>query len=138
MTAVNAHQGCGHSLVADESRHWSQLHRQQLQLLQARAEAAAAAATSSDEAVSSQQQQLSRSRPLPRLLAAAETVPIRIWVEYQDISSLSADGKQRLFGTVNIAKGVFQKFYKVGQSTAAAHTCNVIVQRCQHAARYAL
>jgi hypothetical protein len=63
-------------------------------------------------------QQLSSSsssgRPTPRLLAATETVPIRIWVEYQGIDSLSADGKQHLQNVVKISLGVLQKFYKVG------------------------
>jgi hypothetical protein len=47
------------------------------------------------------------------MLAASGTVPIRVWVEYQGIDTLSADGKQRLYDTVNIALGVFQKFFKV-------------------------
>ncbi|WIA35327.1 hypothetical protein OEZ86_003782 [Tetradesmus obliquus] len=42
-----------------------------------------------------------------------ETVPIRIWVEYQGIDSLSADGKQHLQNVVKISLGVLQKFYKV-------------------------
>lgn len=68
-------------------------------------------------------QQLSSSsgRPTPRLLVATETVPIRIWVEYQGIDSLSADGKQHLQNVVKISLGVLQKFYKVRLCPAALH-----------------
>lgn len=47
------------------------------------------------------------------MLAASNTVPIRVWVEYQGTNSLSQEGKQRLYDTVNIALGVLQKFFKV-------------------------
>jgi hypothetical protein len=121
FASTHVHEGCGHSLVADEARRWSQLHRQQQQqLLQAQqsrsAPAAAPADTSSgaSEVAAQQQSNSSSGRPTPRLLAATETVPIRIWVEYQGIDSLSADGKQHLQDVVKISLGVLQKFYKVG------------------------
>jgi hypothetical protein len=98
------------------------LHRQQQQLLQVRqagpAEAAAPPVDSSSGPDAAAVLQLSSSvssRPTPRLLAAAETVPIRIWVEYQGIDSLSADGKQHLQNVVKISLGVLQKFYKVSR-----------------------
>ncbi|WIA15148.1 hypothetical protein OEZ85_001835 [Tetradesmus obliquus] len=46
-------------------------------------------------------------------MSRLQTVPIRIWVEYQGIDSLSADGKQHLQNVVKISLGVLQKFYKV-------------------------
>jgi hypothetical protein len=115
----HGHEGCGHSLVADEARRWSQLHRQQQQLLQAQQSRAAEAVAPADsrfgaaEVATQQHSSSSSGRPTPRLLAATETVPIRIWVEYQGIDSLSADGKQHLQDVVKISLGVLQKFYKV-------------------------
>lgn len=55
---------------------------------------------------------------MPRMLQASGTVPIRVWVEYQGTSSLSEEGKQRLYDTVNVALGVLQKFFKVGNAPA--------------------
>lgn len=116
----HGHEGCGHSFVAGEAKRWSQLHRQHRQLLEQQAEAGLldavgtqlhGAAGSSLGVASNTSEQ--HGRPVPRMLAASGTVPIRVWVEYQGIDSLSADGKQRLYDTVNIALGVFQKFFKV-------------------------
>lgn len=116
----HGHEGCGHSLVAGEAKRWSQLHRQHRQLLEQQAEAGLldAAQTQLHGAAGSSLSSASNSsdgRPVPRMLAASGTVPIRVWVEYQGIDSLSAEGKQRLYDTVNIALGVFQKFFKVRQ-----------------------
>jgi len=118
---AHSHTGCGHSLVAEEAKRWSQLHRGHRQLLEQQAEAGVlgaeeeqppmAAGSSSGVATNSSSGQY--GRPVPRMLAASGTVPIRVWVEYQGVDSLSADGKQRLYDTVNIALGVLQKFYKV-------------------------
>jgi hypothetical protein len=108
--------------VADEARRWSQLHRQQQQLLQAQQLRSGPPAPPADtgagaaEVATQQQSSSSSGRPTPRLLAATETVPIRIWVEYQGIDSLSADGKQHLQDVVKISLGVLQKFYKVRNS----------------------
>lgn len=129
---AHGHTGCGHTLVAGEARRWSQLHRQHRQLLEQQAEAGIAAQTldagaaagaaappqgsagaHAGTAHSSSTSSTNSSRPAPRMLAASGTVPIRVWVEYQGIDSLAADGKQRLYDTVNIALGVLQKFYKV-------------------------
>eukprot|EP00878_Enallax_costatus_P007236 GHUV01007582.1.p1 GENE.GHUV01007582.1~~GHUV01007582.1.p1 ORF type:complete len:635 (+),score=97.10 GHUV01007582.1:1-1905(+) len=105
---AHSHQGCGHSLVAEEAKRWSQLHRQQQQHIQQRAAVQANVSSSS-----SAESDLPRDgRPTPRLLAET-TVPIRIWVEYQGVDSLASAGKQQLRNTVNIALGVLQKFYKV-------------------------
>lgn len=128
MAHAHGHAGCGHTLVAGEAKRWSELHRQHRQLLDKQAEAGivlqeqpvpAAAAAPEDvdsfaDSSSSFASSNTSARPVPRMLAASSgTVPIRVWVEYQGISSLSEDGKQRLYDTVNIALGVLQKFFKV-------------------------
>lgn len=120
--------------MAEEAKRWSQLHRGHRQLLEQQAEAGVlgaaegqpltAAGNSSGFANNSSSGQY--GRPVPRMLAASGTVPIRVWVEYQGIDSLSADGKQRLYDTVNIALGVLQKFYKVSLNAAAiVVACNL-------------
>lgn len=116
---AHGHTGCGHSLVAGESKRWSQLHRQHRQLVEQRTAAGLEdAAAPHLHAFSSRQYSDSTNSSdrhvQPRMLAAAGTVPIRVWVEYQGINSLADDGKQRLYDTVNIALGVLQKFLKVG------------------------
>lgn len=112
LANAHGHQGCGHSRVAGEAKRWSQLHRQQQQLIQQRT----AVQSNATDAISLDTDLPREGRPTPRLLAES-TVPIRIWVEYQGIDALATAGKEQLRDTVNIALGVLQKFYKVGRSS---------------------
>jgi hypothetical protein len=133
---AHEHKGCGHSMVADEARRWSQLHRQHRQLLEQQAAAgmhqpeAVQLATAAYDSAGSPHNSSSghHGGPVPRLLQATSTVPIRVWVEYQGITGLSEDGKQRLYDTVNIALGVLQKFFKVCAHTWVSYSYTLLAQ----------
>ncbi|KAF8060553.1 Invadolysin [Scenedesmus sp. PABB004] len=141
-TPGRGHAGCGHSRVAHQAKAWSQLHRQHRELLQRRQDAAqglllapaatgangsSTSSTSGDAAAApallrggargaaAERGRGAAARRVPprRLAETPEKVPIRIWVEYQGLGALSADGKRHLQNTVNIALGVLQKFFKV-------------------------
>jgi hypothetical protein len=133
------HKKCGHSLVANEAKRWSQLHRQHRQLLEQQAAAgllqpqAVQLATAVDDSFGSYHNSSNghHGGPVPWLLQATSTVPIRVWVDYQGINGLSEDGKQRLYDTVNVALGALQKFFKVCAHTWVSHTPLAAAVGCQ-------
>jgi len=55
---------------------------------------------------------------LAEVPAATNSVPIRIWVEYQGLSRLQQDLQKDLLNTVNIALGVLAKYFKVRKPRA--------------------
>jgi hypothetical protein len=106
--------------VAEEAKRWANLHRQHQQLLQN--QAAEAAAGNLDSSATAIFQAGGRPEARRLIEEAGATVPIRIWVEYQGVKDLSAEGQQKLYDTVNIALGVLQKFYKVWQPAVCKTT----------------
>ena len=127
------HEGCGHRRVALESRKWSEWHTQAKEqqdgavarpsqqdedglIPQSAGEQAAAAANKDSLSNLGVRDNDGQRHLLAEVPAATNSVPIRIWVEYQGLSRLQQDLQKDLLNTVNIALGVLAKYFKVSTS----------------------
>lgn len=138
---VIPHAGCGHSRVSEQSRFWSELHRESLSRarelgVQIGPRAGGSFGAGGGEQGSSWQDgdgdgsssagwQSPLSLGARGLLQAdraapGATLPIRIWVEYQGSDSLPVKEQQKLTSTVNITLGVLHKYLRVRRGPGGA------------------
>jgi hypothetical protein len=70
-------------------------------------------------------------RMLAETAAASQSVPIRIWVEYQGLSRLQQDLQNDLRNTVNVALGVLAKYFRVSSilSQGDWHALSTVYRR---------
>ncbi len=109
-----AHEGCGHSLIAHESRRWSDGHRNSVAAAKAVGVHIGPPVSRQEQQQQAQQQAQQEGRRL--LQSSNGTLPIRIWVEFQGLSSLTSTQQTQLRDTVNIALGVLQKYLRVSHA----------------------